>query len=286
MELMNNYIIKNELSSVNIPYLDTSFGTLETILKTHHFKSETITLIAEYAEISEKVDTIKMIDIFLKGCGDFPSLSSDFIEKTKKQFPDCVTCLDSSTTTTPIKSFVGESNERKLMIIARLYFKHKIDRDWEAHKLIVPKARSDAFQSIVDQNEYESKEFINKITGIQILYRGNYKKDKLVCHTYVFGHEKWYKEEINNFFNSPDKIIKLLQGKKYTLQATPEPGFIAVYFRLNEVTHYGIVDSVDSDGNVTLISKFGENNLHRHRTELVPYIYGTQLLYFAPPQNQ
>ncbi|HSX03573.1 MAG TPA: hypothetical protein VLG76_02465 [Rhabdochlamydiaceae bacterium] len=279
---MNNFVIKpSELSTINLPYLDVA---VETILSPF-LASKLITIITTYADISKKVDTQKMISIFLNGIpGQFSPLPKAFIEVAKKAFPDCSTCLDKSlqASVQPLKdaTILGDNDERKLMILTRLYFCHKTKQDEAEIKIKHLNVDSAFLEEVREYNRNESREFTNKIVGIDIVERCNYITDKRRCHSYVFGQEPWFTGE-HLLFGSPDLVLTHLKSKNLNLVAKAVPKAIVIYCRPNKVTHYGRVESVDSEGNITVVSKFGEQNIYRHRPELVPYIYGTQVFFLV-----
>jgi len=109
------------------------------------------------------------------------------------------------------------------------------------------------------------------LPGIDILEREPLVTPiQVVCYDIIFFHELWYTDKVGMVFQDHSTVAVLdflVTLKRYKVSQRPERGNIVVFSHGNLAVHYAVIESVDADGNFTLISKFGEYHVFRHRLD-------------------
>lgn len=220
-----------------------------------------------------KLDTKAMIDIFLR------SIPKEIIEKEKKAFPYSLTCLDEKLKPKKLirATTLKNSDTRKLMALTRLYFSCKIVKECELN----PQKEKEIFTN----NLKELSEFMDHIDGVDLMAQS--ENADIRSADFVFSSEPWFRKEAKKLSGPIVGVLQFLQEKKYTLKTKPQKGAIAVYCRAENktATHYGVVQSVEKNGDVKVLSKFGTNPVYLHLAEAVHYIHGNQIFYLIPPKQ-
>jgi hypothetical protein len=220
-----------------------------------------------------KLDTKATIALFLR------SIPKEIIEREKRAFPYSFTCLDENLRPEKLigATTLKDSDTRKLMVLTRLYFTCKSVKECELN----PQKE----EEILTNNLKELSEFMDHIDGVDLMAQS--KNADILSADFVFSSESWFPKEAKQLSGPIAGVLQFLKEKKYTLTTKPQEGAIAVYCRAENktATHYGIVQSVEKNGDVKILSKFGTNPVYLHLAEAVHYIHGNQIFYLIPPRQ-
>lgn len=137
---------------------------------------------------------------------------------------------------------------------------------------------TDEGYDIVQAYEKEWSDFSSKIHGFEVLKKADIKV-KFICHMYVFMGQSWFDpiESYDQLFDEPNKVLSYLESVGYQKLDKLKPGAVLVYCTSTEVNHYGIIDSIEENGDVWVRSKFGVYYVNRHLMEVCFYRYGNQV---------
>jgi hypothetical protein len=130
-------------------------------------------------------------------------------------------------------------------------------------------------------------DFFDRVHGMDIVERCDFRTDARRCHTFVFSGEAWFSKDFaqENFYQKPfTETLTFLQSQGYSLSTTPAKGQVVVYCDEQYPNHFGKIDEVDEQGNVIVLSKHGLGNIYRHRVENMIYQFGFQYYCLIPPQ--
>jgi len=127
-----------------------------------------------------------------------------------------------------------------------------------------------------------------KIKGIEVIdARPNLNEN---CIDVAMKGEEGYDKEKFDIHVDTDEAIRFFQKFGYRPVRNPKPGSIIAYFKKYALkkrdtwvylaAHYGRVDEVAKD-KIGVISKFGGLAVCRHRYDIVPTVYGDQVLFFT-----
>ncbi len=268
---MSGYIKPSSLLAQELPYFMQMREGLYA-----HLNPPLISLIADYAGIPRKINTDKMIALFLEGPS--PLLSKFEIAAAAADSPNYLSFLTKCQLQKPMKgaTVLKISQEKILMVFANLYLCLQANKKLEELNTTFD---TDLGKNVARVYGKEYRNFPLGIQGIDIIEK---RQRDLICHNFVFRNEPWFDSvgSHSSLFTRPELAAQFLESKGYFKLKTAIPKATVMYCTAIKTTHYGIVDSIEK-GIVMVRSKFGPSHVYRHRLELVPYIYGHQVFFFS-----
>ncbi|HSX04620.1 MAG TPA: hypothetical protein VLG76_07830 [Rhabdochlamydiaceae bacterium] len=225
-----------------------------------------IAKIADYAGVLRKIDSAKMIKRLTHRpfCCFKPLLPKNIIRYELR----CKTSADGS--------HFKKSDEKTLMTYVGIYA-------WFLKTKGLMYTEQPETDDETRKYSAELFDFFSKIKGIERIDCQGIQLD-FRCSQYVFQTEPRVLEEANlmyDLFGFIKDNQRYLEKKGYQRLKTAAPGAIVTYSNGNIVKHYGIVDSIDEEGGVIVRSKFGVKPLCRHKLELVEFVYGKTVTFYA-----
>jgi hypothetical protein len=127
---------------------------------------------------------------------------------------------------------------------------------------------------------------------ITVLEDGAHELERFNCFAYAFGvwSEPAYRRLIDEWQSSSlidsEFVFKMI--KDGILAELPDgqsqPGCLALYFAGDQLRHAGIIASISGD--LIVLSKWGGNEVHRHKLWEVPACHGDRARFFRAPDPQ
>lgn len=243
------------------------------------FAKDTIDLMLEYSGCpTDQVETQAMSQFIVD------TIPSTAIMNFKADHGDVSSCFDEAPYekdeifphSTPLKN----TPERRLVALAAAYFGYK---NYE-HKMGLKREE----HALMDSNNQEYYDFLGRIPGITIIKSCGAGTDDRVSRMITFGQSDWYLtiNPITTLHAEPKKVLRFLQKKGYTKTTQPAPGQIVVYHTRTKTEHFGKIAEIDKDGQIMVISKFGQSHFYKHRIELTQFHYGNSVTFLKnPPQK-
>lgn len=245
-------------------------------------------LIIDYLS-DNKVNTAAMIAFFENEA----FIPKEPLQKMIAAYQSDLACLEGKevSPTHPSSIPLKYTPERKLMILALIFFGHKDELLMQEVSKIKNQRNAYIFEYMVKYDQREKYEFLTKIEGVRKIATGDPTKR---CFDFVFGQESWYDWEsfeplisYNGYLTSPThQLICLLRDNKYKVIEKPQPGddcngLIVIYscYAFRRPHHVGKVDRVNKDGTVIVHSKFGGYDIFEHPVDLIPHYFGNEVIY-------
>lgn len=210
------------------------------------------------------------------------NIRKERLEEAIKKYGEALACLNNQTVGPINKGAVAlkATDDRKLMQLGILFIQQTGDD-------LIKKYSPQGSAGIKDWGKEamtlrEDADAMNRsLKGFKTLQDWTTRSTE-DCSYYVFKDEPWFNKEF--YDNTIDGVSSFLTSKGYERKEPPAPGQVVVYIDGNIPKHFGKIDRIDGD-TIIVHSKFGAHHVNEHPLEVVPFEYGSEAIFFNPPEK-